>query len=65
MDSSTSSIQNPPQKIPFLKRLTHSYKTDWKPLLAAKVDLDEEYTFASGPRRGANLVSEERHGETH
>jgi hypothetical protein len=48
-----SSIPNNASAIPkssFLKRLCHSYRKDWRPLLAAKKDLGEEYTFASGHR---------------
>lgn len=41
------------QPKPLLKRISQSYKETWKPLMAAKTHLDEEYNFASGPRRGA------------
>jgi hypothetical protein len=47
-----TTVIKPSQKPTMLKRLSHSYNKNWKPILAAKADLDDEYTFASGPRRG-------------
>jgi hypothetical protein len=57
MDSSPSNnYPRSTKKSSFLKRLSISYNKKWKPLLAAKTDLDEEYNFVSGRRRGAEYM---------
>ncbi|KAK8182318.1 hypothetical protein BC567DRAFT_261017 [Phyllosticta citribraziliensis] len=39
----------------FLASLKSTW-ADWRILMAARDDLDDDYNFASGPRRGAELA---------
>jgi hypothetical protein len=60
MDSANSpTVQK--QKLSLLKRISHSYTKNWKPVLAAKAHLDDEYTFTLGPRRGAPVNGNHEH----
>jgi hypothetical protein len=57
MNSSVSDASpNPTRNPSFLTKLSTSYKKNWKPLIAAKIEWDEEYNFTSGPRRGAQYT---------
>lgn len=49
----------------FLTSLKSTW-ADWRILMAARDDLDDDYNFASGPRRGAHLAQlDESEQEVH